>query len=185
MGEITRLLDESRAGRVEARSELFNRVYAELMQLARSRLVQAAPMTQLDAPSLVHEAYLRLANRTELPGRDRRAFFAYASNVMRTVIVDYLRERGALKRGGDQVRITLATHDVPAAFDVSALERLEGALQELTAIDARAAQVVELRYFGGLSNEDIAQSLEISLATVKRCWQKARAFLYHALQSES
>lgn len=182
MGEITQLLEQSRAGQADARDALFGKVYGELMQLARARLVRAGALTNLDAPSLVHEAYLRLADREALPGRDRRAFFAYTAGVMRSVVIDYLRERGAHKRGGDALRVTLATEDARLGIDEREFEQLDGAMRELAAIDDRSHRIVELRYFAGLSIEEICETLELSPATVKRDWQKARAFLFHSLK---
>lgn len=181
VGEITRLLERTRAGHADARDALFSLVYGELMTLATARLARNAAFTHLDAPSLVHEAFLRLATREELPGTDRRAFFAYAAGVMRSVVVDCIRERGARKRGGEAVRVTLATDDARFGFDEREFEQLEGALRALAEVDGRAHRVVELRYFGGLSIEEICEVLEVSPATVKREWQKARAFLFHAL----
>lgn len=182
MGEITRLLEESRAGSADARDALFRQVYDELKTLAAARLARTGGVTQLDAPSLVHEAYLRLAHRDDLPGRDRRAFFAYAAGVMRSVVVDTLRGRGARKRGGDAVRVTLATEEAHLGVDEREFEQLDGALRELGAIDVRAHRIVELRYFGGMSIDEICDVLEVSPATVKRDWEKARAFLFRALR---
>jgi RNA polymerase sigma factor (TIGR02999 family) len=178
MGDITELLDRVRRGEADARGELFTRVYAELAVIARARLADSSSLTQLDPQALVHEAYLRLGERADLPGDNRRAFYAYASGVMRSIVVDYVRERRAQKRGGGDVRVTLSTVDAETPQDAAPdVEALDAALRELAKIDARSHQVVELRYFGGLSIDEVSDVLELSPATVKRDWLKARAFL--------
>lgn len=187
MGEITLLLGRARDGDVAARDALFGKVYRELERLAQSKLAHQGTLTSLDAPSLVHEAYLRLENLPDLPGADRRGFFAYAAGVMRSVIVDYVRRRRADKRGGDLQQVTLsgvADLESPAP-DAEAgapdIEKLDHAMHALADVDDRCHRIVEMRYFAGLSIEDIAQVLDLSPATVKRDWQKARAFLHSAL----
>lgn len=182
MGEITLLLDRARGGNTEARDALFARIYAELQKLARQRLAQESTLTELDAPSLVHELYLRLDRQAQLPGRNRRMFFAYAATVMRSVIVDYVRERRAQKRGSDEKPVTLATGDDRASLRDPDIEALDFALRQLARVDDRAHQIVEMRYFGGLSLDEIAEALELSPVTVWRDWEKARVFLFKALQ---
>lgn len=183
MGDITRLLDEVRAGDRAARERFFARIYAELDQLAKRRLSRASQLTMLDAPGLVHEVWLRLEEQAALPGQNRRTFLAYASRVMRSVIIDYVRSRAAERRGGGQQLITLNTGVADQIFNEPELDSLGDALDELARIDERAHWVVEMRYFGGMEIEEIADVLEISPATVKRDWQKARAFLLHSLRS--
>ena len=183
MGDVTILLERAHKGDDEARNELFASLYGELERLARQKLSREAAFTQLNAPSLVHEAYLRLVAQGGLPGKNRRMFFAYASGVMRSVIVDYVRRRGARKRGGAACHVTLTGNDPQLDGPSTDVEALDAALVRLAAIDDRAHRVVEMRYFGGLSMEEIAQVLQTSVATVKRDWQKARAFLYRDLQS--
>lgn len=181
MGDITRLLRDARGGDAAAKDQLFARVYDELNVLARQRLARESTLTQIDAPSLVHEAYLRLNRQDQLPGENRRMFFAYASSVMRSVIVDYVRARNARKRGSGEKAITLTGSGAASEGPSPEIEALDSALQQLAKLDPRSHQVVEMRYFGGLSLEDIAESLGVALITVKRDWQKARAFLYTAL----
>lgn len=183
MGEITLLLDRARGGDAVARDALFSQIYAELNTLARQRLARESTLTQLDAPSLVHEAYLRLSRQDALPGRNRRMFFAYAASVMRSVVVDYVRERRAQKRGGGETLLTLGTRDVGGELPDPDIEALDSALKQLAQIDLRAHQIVEMRYFGGLSLDEIAESLELSPVTVWRGWEKARIFLYKTLQA--
>jgi RNA polymerase sigma factor (TIGR02999 family) len=182
MGEITLLLDSARSGSPEARQALFSTIYAELQKLARSRLAQESTLTELDAPSLVHELYLRLDRQAQLPGRNRRMFFAYASTVMRSVIVDHVRERRALKRGSAEKPVTLLTRETDGSLRDPDIEALDFALRQLERVDERAHQIVEMRYFGGLSLDEIAAALELSPVTVWRDWEKARVFLYKALQ---
>jgi RNA polymerase sigma factor (TIGR02999 family) len=185
MGEITQLLRDARAGGTAAREELFTLMYHELQRLARSRLGRESTLSQLDTHALVHETYLRLSGGRPLPEGDRRSFFAYAASTMRSVVVDYARARRAAKRGGGVEPVTLNTGigdgDGGDAGSPD-IEALDLALRDLQQIDERCHQIVELRYFAGLSIEQVADVLELSPATVKREWAKARAFLYKALQ---
>lgn len=139
-------------------------------------------MVQLDAASLVHEAYLRLARQEHLPTASRQAFFAYAAQVMRSVIVDHVRERRAAKRGSGVIEITLVTRDGEESFRSPDVLALDHALGELERVDDRCRQIVELKFFAGFSVDEIAQALKVSPATVKRDWQKARAYLYRSLR---
>jgi RNA polymerase sigma factor (TIGR02999 family) len=182
MGDVTVLLERAHGGDVDARNELFASLYAELSRLASQKLARESVITQLDAPSLVHETYLRLVGQAQIPGENRRMFFAYAAGVMRSVIVDYVRRRGARKRGGSEVHVTLSGNDPEAAPPATDIEALDAALRQLAEVDGRAHEIVQMRYFGGLSLEEVAGVLQISLATAKRDWQKARAFLYRNLQ---
>lgn len=185
MGEITQLLDKARQGHTAAREQLFSRLYAELRQLARRRLGSEAALTMLDAPGLVHEVWLRLEQQEALPGHDRRSFLAYASRVMRSVIIDYVRSRRAERNGGGRPTLTLNTGIANQVLTEPELESLGDSLDELARIDERAHWVVEMRYFGGMEIEEIADFLDISPATVKRDWQKARAFLLHSIRGAS
>ena len=150
------------------------------MRLARGHIARAGTVS-LDAPSLLHDAYLRLTACQLLPDTNRRVFFAYASRVMRSVIVDYVRERGAQKRGGGAQNVTLSTGLAETIFTEHSLSDIERALTALEHLDVRAYRVVEMRYFAGLTEEDIAGVLDVSVPTVKRDWRKARAFLYGQL----
>jgi len=182
MGDITQLLDQARGGDTAARERFFARVYAELDGLAKRKLAHQAQLTMLDAPGLVHEVYLRIAQQEALPGQDRRAFLAYASRAMRSVIIDYVRSRKAERHGGGQQMLTLNTGVANQNFSEPQLESLGDALESLESIDERAHRVVEMRYFGGMEIEEIAEFLAISPATVKRDWNKARAFLLHSMR---
>jgi len=183
MGNITVLLSEIRAGSATAHSELFSQVYGELTRIARVRLNGAVPAT-LDAPSLVHEAYLALAQR-DLPSlRDRNAFFAYAAAIMRNVVIDEFRRLNAHKRGAGVSHLTLSNAEASFGADELEFETLEAGLQMLQKIDPRGYRVVEMRYFAGLTIEEIADVLDISPITVKRSWRTARIFLMKELQGE-
>lgn len=184
MTEITQLLDEVRTGDQTARNELFALIYPTLQQIARQRL-GLQQYTLLDAPSLVHEAYLRLTQSSGLPPSSRVSFFAYASSVMRNVIIDYVRRRQTDKRGGGLAAVTLTTAEPEAPLANADVESLNSALDSLARIDARAHSIVEMRFFGGLTLEEIAEAQQLSLATVKRDWVKARGFLLCNLDGAS
>jgi RNA polymerase sigma factor (TIGR02999 family) len=182
MGNITILLSEVRAGSATARSELFSQVYGELTRIARNRLTASGKMI-LDAPALVHEAYLSLS-QTDLPSlKDRNAFFAYAAVIMRNVVIDEFRRLNAEKRGAGAAQLTLSSAEASLGADEFEFEALHGALQMLEKIDPRGHQIVEMRYFAGLTNDEIAEVLDISPITVKRSWRTARMFLLKELQS--
>jgi len=185
MGEITQLLDDARADKPGAHEHLFRRVYDELHKIARGKLSGSEPLTLLDAPALVHEAYLRVTRLEQLPAGNSKMFYGYAASAMRSVIIDYIRERKSAKRGDGVKPITLITRGMPEADTRDPdIERLEDALCDLERIDRRCLQVVELRYFAGLSLEEIADATGFSLPTVKRDWQKARAYLLNALKAD-
>jgi RNA polymerase sigma factor (TIGR02999 family) len=181
--EISRLIARVNAGEPGARERLFAAAYGELRKLARSRLYAGGRSTMLDTTALVHESFLRFARSGELRSADRRAFFAYASNVMRSVIVDAVRERQAQRRGGDLERLTLDTNAadaLPAGEDE--VLRVHEALAALAEVEPRLAQVVEMRYFGGYSELEIAEALDVTDRTVRRDWDKARRLLLALLQ---
>ena len=163
--------------------ELFSVLYQELRQLARARLRSNEPLTLLDTTSLVHETFLRVLKAGRLGVSERSHFLAYAAHVMRSVIVDSVRERHAQRRGGDQVHVTL---DTGVAESVHSPEeevlRVSDALDELAKVDERMVKIVEMRYFGGFTEEDIAQALGVTERTIRRDWQKARLLLSLALQ---
>jgi RNA polymerase sigma factor (TIGR02999 family) len=161
---------------------LIEDVYGELRRLADGYVRRERAKT-VQATELVHEAYLRLARDPSRPWRDRTHFVALAAIAMRRLLVERARARGAAKRGGDQLRVTLddrmmAGGDEVTVVDLVALDR---ALDRLAALDAQQARVVELRYFGGLSVEEVAGALDVSPATVKRDWTVARAWLLREL----
>ena len=183
MAELTVLLAAARQGDQDAAGEAFSLLYADLRRLARSRLRQHQTMTLLDTTSLVHESYLRLVKLQQLRVEDRSHFLAYAARVMRSVVVDLVRESRAERRGGDAEHVVLDTAmgDGIAAPENDVL-RVHEALDVLAQADARLAQVVEMRYFGGLTELEIADALGLSERTVRRSWEKARLLLFAALE---
>jgi len=183
MIQLTELLHRLRSGDAEAHEALFAAAYAELHRLARSRLRDGGRNTLLDTTGLVHESYLRFVSAGALRAEDRRAFFAYASQVMRSVIVNSARERIAQKRGGSWRPVTQSTQlGANVAENEEAILRVHEALEDLEQADSRLAQVVQMRYFGGYSEQEIAETLGISDRTVQRDWEKARLILSAALR---
>lgn len=178
---LTTVLNRALAGDTASRERLYSLLYTELNRLARSHLSGAGTVS-LNPSALVHEAYIRMLRHDGTPMRDRRAFFAYASTVMRNVLIDHVRAQGADKRGGQFTPVTLNTGVLNSVVASEDFSRLNDALEALHSADARAFQVVELRYFSGMTEEDVAEQLGISLPTVKRDWRKARAFLFEQLR---
>lgn len=183
MGQLTDLLGRIQGGDANARDALFAAAYAELHRLAQRRLRRGGRDTLLDTTGLVHESYLRFTRSGELRAEDRRAFFAYASQVMRSVILNSVRERIALKRGGGP-QAPEASGPVAGglAGDEHTVLDVHEALKDLVKADPRLAQVAEMRYFGGYSEKEIAETLEITERTVQRDWEKARLILAAALR---
>jgi RNA polymerase sigma factor (TIGR02999 family) len=181
---LTVLLARVSAGDRAARDALFAAAYPELRRLAHARLYGGGRNTVLDTTALVHESYLRLVKTGELGFDDRRAFFGYAARVMRSVIVDSARARHAERRGGAAEKLTLGTEPAPAhephEHDVL---RVHEALEQLERSDARAAQMVEMRYFGGYTDREIAETLDVTERTVQRDWEKAKVLLRAILDS--
>jgi RNA polymerase sigma factor (TIGR02999 family) len=183
MPQLTELLSAARRGDQHAAGEAFSLLYAELHKLARSKLRRHQSMTLLDTTSLLHESYVRLVGAEALPVADRHHFFTYAARVMRSVIIDFARARLAERRGGGADRLVLDT-DIAGevATDETDVLRVHDALEVLAKADERLAQVVEMRYFGGMTEGEIAQALGTSERTVRRDWEKARLLLFAALE---
>lgn len=182
--EITQMLDAARGGDRDALDRVLATLYQELHQMARRQLAGQHGHT-LDATALVHEAYLKLIGRHEARFDDRAHFFAYAASAMRSVVVDYARQRLAQKRGGDLHRVTGLPENIESGLrlDEDTLA-LNIALTRLAAVDTRLAQVVELRYFAGLSELEIGALLERSERSIRRDWQKARMYLLASLRED-
>ena len=181
--DITQWLSAARDGDRVALDRVLATLYRELHSMARRQLGNQNGHT-LDATGLVHEAYLRLVGRADAQFEDRAHFFAYAASAMRSVVVvDYARQRLAVKRGGDLHRVTDLPEDVGGGMRINEeLLGLDVALTRLADVDAKLAQVVELRYFAGLSEAEIATLLKRSERSVRRDWQKARLYLLASLQ---
>ncbi len=179
---LTDLIQRAQGGDEEALRRVFDRTYQDLRRMARGRLNHSARGTLLDTTSLVHESFLRFANAGELQLRDRVHFFRYAAHVMRSVIVDLARARLAERRGGGAERATLDTSVADAAISgEEEVIRVHEALEELGALDERLSRVVELRYFAGLTETEIAEILGVTDRTVRRDWEKARLLLAQSL----
>jgi RNA polymerase sigma factor (TIGR02999 family) len=174
---ITTLLEEWRAGNADARDRLIERVYDQLRRIATPLMRRERSDHMLQTTALVHEAYIRLSGQGALEIRDRSHLFALLARQMRRILVDWARAEKADKRWGRQNRV--AINDVPMAqaWRGEDLLALDEALACLETLDPRAAEVVELRYFAGLSEADTAHTLNVSVSTVKRDWDFARAWL--------
>lgn len=181
MAEITQWLNTEQGG--PDLQAVFDHLYPELKRLAQARLGAMSAGQTLTPTVLVHEAYDRLVNSRQLDLRNRRHFFATAAKCMRFIVVDQLRSRNALKRGGDQITITLTDH-VAADTSPNELLDLDRALDELDQIKPLQRELVELRFFAGLPMAEIAQLLDTSERTAWREWDKARAFLHARMASD-
>jgi RNA polymerase sigma-70 factor (ECF subfamily) len=180
-GTTTRLLNRMAAGDLEAAEALAPLIYGELHKLAEAQMGGRRTHPTLQPTALVNEAWLRLAGPEPKEFAGREPFFALASRVMRSVLVDHARAREALKRGGDRARVTLAGNEEAVdgfAVDILALDE---ALQRLKTLDPRLHQLVELRFFGGLNHPEIARAMGTSLRSVEREWRLARAWLHGEL----
>lgn len=183
--QVTELLVRWREGDRGALESLMPLVYDELRRLAHHYLRQERSDHTLQSTALVHEAYLRLAGQNAPQWQNRAHFFGIAAHIMRQILVEYARGRGAAKRGGNSCRLTLDEAldlPMPPQVDVVALDK---ALTELSEMDEQQGRIVELRFFAGLTIEDTSEVLGISPATVKRDWITARAWLHRAIAGEA
>jgi RNA polymerase sigma factor (TIGR02999 family) len=180
--DVTRLLAEYRDGNRRALDDLLPLVYGELRRIAGNHLRRERGSHTLQPTALVHEAYMRLAHSGAPPLADRAHFFAIAARLMRQVLVDHARAHGREKRGGDLARVTLEDDALAGEARGVDLLALDAALTALAETDPRLCQVVELRYFGGLSIEETAEATGSSTATVKRDWAAAKTFLRRQLE---
>lgn len=183
-GSITELIDRANGGDADALNRLFEDLYPELHSLARARIRRNSPITMLDTTSLLHEFYLRLTKVGTLNAASRARFMGYAARAMRNIITDFARARLAERRGGGASDVTLDTGIAQSAASTGEKEvlRVHEALEELAAVDERMVRVVEMRYFGGLTDDEIAEALGLSARTVQRDWEKARLLLSIALR---
>jgi len=183
VGDITQLLKQAREGDRQAFDQLFQALYPDLRRIARARLAPHVRGTMLDTTALVHEAYLKFEQAARLTPSDRSHFLAYAAQVMRSIIVDAARAGRSQRRGGDAVQVTLDT-DVAGAAASGEEEILDvdAALQRLAQVDERLVRVVEMRYFGGMTEVEIGDALGVTERTVRRDWEKARLLLADELR---
>lgn len=180
---FTDVLTELRNGRREALDDLIPAVYQELRAIAHRELAARGRGGTLSTTALVHEAYLKLVDQSRAQWQDRAHFLAVASLAMRHVIVDQAKARESLKRGGDRRRITLDEERISIDEQPDAVLQLDEALDRLAAVEPRLARVVEYRFFGGLTEDEIAEVLGVTVRTVQRDWAKARMLLERALES--
>lgn len=179
-GNVTRLLARVEAGDSDALDRLFPLVYAELRRAAEQTLRNEAPGHTLQPTALVHEAYLKLVGGA-IPSRDRGHFLSIAARAMRQILVDHARRRRAAKRGGG-IRIATLDGNAPdSGGEIDDLVALDDAMERLAGVSSRLRDVVELRFFAGLNEDEIAKTLNVTTRTVQRDWAKARAWLHREL----
>lgn len=175
--DVTQLLIAHGAGQAGALDQLVPLVYDDLRRVARVQLGRYRPGDSLNTTGLVHDAYLRLVDQSRATYRDRGHFFAVCAIAMRQIIVDYARRRGRRKRGGEHVHVPLDEDNSPAAREAGHVLDVDDALHKLAAANPRLARVVECRFFAGLSEQETAEALGLSVRTAQREWFKARAWL--------
>jgi len=181
---VTQLLRDWSSGDTAARDKLIPLVYPELHRLAHRYMSREAAGQTLQTTALVNEAYLEFADKTHPQWQNRPQFFAVAAQLMRRIMVNHARERHALKRGGASHKVTLDDGALVMEQRAAELLALDEALEKLAAFDLRKSKIVEMRYFGGMTVEEIAEVLEIHPNTVMRDWSAAKAWLYAALREE-
>jgi len=181
--QVTQLLVAWRGGDQAARDELMPLVYEELRRLAHQYMSRERPGHTLQTSALLNEAYLRLVDQKNIDWQGRAHFFGIAARLMRQVLVDYARKRGYAKRGGDAHRVPLDEAMIVSEERAADVVALDDALKSLAEIDPRQSQIVELRFFGGLSIEETAEVLAVSPGTVMRDWTLAKAWLRRAVTS--
>ncbi|MDQ1348778.1 MAG: hypothetical protein QG573_2154 [Acidobacteriota bacterium] len=182
--EITALLVAVENGDRGAFDRLFEAVYTELRSIARRQLRGASSADTLSTTALVHEAYLKFSKQASWSVENRRHFYALAARAMRSVVIDHARRRGRVKRGGARVAVELDEQQIASPERGADLLAVDEALSRLESADPDLAQLVEWRFFGGLSIDEIAGLLDVSDRTVKRRWRTARAFLFQDLAAQ-
>ena len=183
-GEITLLLERIANGDRSAEQELLPRVYVELHHIALARLKTERPGHTLQATALVHEVYLRMCRSAELKVHDRAHFFRLAAGLMRRILVDYARQRRTQKRSGDGLNRNLDDAIAVSECDLSDAIAIDELLDRLSVLSPRQAQVVEMRFYGGLTEEEIAVALGRHIRTIRRDWLMARAWLHEQLKRD-
>ena len=183
-GDVTRVLERAQKGDASAATELMPLVYEELRRLAAARMSRERPDQTLQPTALVHEAWLRLVGNENQEWDGRAHFFGAAAEAMRRILVDRAREKKALKRGGNLERLDVDALELPSPMPDDELLALDEALDRLATVDTRAAEMVKLCFFVGLTQEEAARELGISLSTAERVWGFARAWLLRELRKE-
>jgi RNA polymerase sigma factor (TIGR02999 family) len=182
MRDITLILQAAEQGDAEAGSQLLPLVYGELRRVATQQMAKEAPGNTLQATALVHEAWIRLVGDEAPLFANRAHFFGAAAEAMRRILVESARRRKRLKRGGDLERVDLNAVEIPLPVPDDELLAVDEALDKLIAVDSRAAEVVKLCFFVGLTQEQAAQELGISVRTTGRLWNFARAWLFREIE---
>jgi RNA polymerase sigma factor (TIGR02999 family) len=183
MGDVTELLKRVRQHDRAALDELVSLMYPDLRRMARNRLAQNDTITLLDTTSMVHEVYLRLSGTGRIDAQSRPQFIVYAAQVLRSVLVDFARKRRAERRGGGHANVTLSDELAAGLGGTDEdIERVNDALDELAETDPRLKHVVEMKYFGGFNDQEIAEALDVTDRTVRRDWERARMLLSVALK---
>ena len=184
MGDITGWIAQARGGDRDALNSIFEALYPELRRIAHGRLSRHVRHPLLDTTALVNECYLKFAAAQRLRVEDRVHFLSYAATAMRSIIVDWARSARALRHGGDVDHVTFDTQGAGAVAPAEdEILDVDAALVSLAKFDPRLVQVVEMRYFGGMSDEEVGHALGIAARTVRRDWDKARLLLAHALRA--
>ncbi len=181
---VTQLLIQLTGGDRAVLEELLPVVYDELRRLAASYLRRERPGHTLQPTALVHEAYMRLVDQTQVNWQNRAQFFGVAAQMMRRILVDHARQHNAEKRGHDFQKLSLDENIDKAVERSAELLMLDDALQELAAVDGQKSRIVELRYFGGLTVEETAEVLGVTPITIKRHWRMAKAWLYGQMRKQ-
>ena len=182
--EITQILQEWNDGKEDAKERLIPFVYDELKRQARLLMAKERPDHTLQPTALVHEAFLRLSEQTGIDWQNRSHFYGIASRLMRQVLVDHARLHAAEKRGNHPIHFSIDDLQIPVDERAGSILALDEVLARLEKFDETQARIVEMRFFGGLNNQEIAESLDISERSVGREWQAARLWLYRELNQE-
>lgn len=182
--EVTQLLANLRSGENQAHDQLFPIVYNELRKIAANYMRRERSDHTLQATALVHEAYMQLVDQTRVTWQSRAHFFGVAAQLMRRILVDHARTQNALKRGGDAQKLSLDDSLGLASGPPVAFDELDEALTRLQQLDANQAKIVELRFFGGLTVEEVSEVIGSSTATIEREWRMAKAWLHGQLTAQ-
>lgn len=183
--DVTQLLVDFQEGDPTAADRLWSEVYDELRRIAHHKLRHERQSHTMSTTALVHEAYLKLVDQSQVEWQDRLHFFAMSSRIMRNILIDYARRRNAQKRGGDRPHLQLDDAIISAEKSAHVFLALDEALKQLAEVDERLGRVVEYRFFGGMQEKEIAELLGVSKRTVRRDWRKAKAWLSRALAEDS
>ncbi len=181
LADVTQLLLAWREGDEGALDKLLPLVYEELHRLAARYMRRESPGHTLQTSALVNEAFIRLIDQQQVHWQNRAHFFGIAAQLMRRILLDHARSQARAKRGGGALRVSFDEAAIVSGQRAAELIALDDALNALTAFDSRKSRIVELRFFGGLSNEEVAEVMGMSLRTVEREWRKAKVWLHHAI----